>query len=291
MAEESAGIQTLRVLAAGDHHLVKIFCSSGDTSSGASVASAAQQRGLQVEAGRRVKDRALARELRDDGIDLLLNVHSLYLIHEDVVEAPLIGSFNLHPGPLPAYAGLNAPSWAIFNGEARHGVTLHWMEAGIDTGAIAYQAGFDLSDEDTGLSASVGCVRNGMPLIKQLLEDAAAGTIPKIEQDLSKRHLYKRGQVPHDGVISWSLPAKEIDAFVRAADYYPFPSPWSHPRAEVGGKEVGIVKVARTSTACDQPPGAVRREGGTIAVATGDEWLTLRLLFVDGSYVKPDDAF
>ena len=38
----------------------------------------------------------------------------------------------------PEYAGLNAPSWAIYNGEPAHGVTLHWMEAAIDTGPIAW---------------------------------------------------------------------------------------------------------------------------------------------------------
>ena len=58
----------------------------------------------------------------------------------DVLEAPRIGSFNLHPGPLPEYAGLNAPSWAIYHGEQEHRVTLHWLDAGIDTGPIAYGA-------------------------------------------------------------------------------------------------------------------------------------------------------
>ena len=73
--------------------------------------------------------------MREQGVDLLLNVHSLYLIaRRTVVAAPRIGSFNLHPGPLPEYAGLNTPSWAIYNGEREHGVTVHWMEPGVDTG-------------------------------------------------------------------------------------------------------------------------------------------------------------
>ena len=51
-----------------------------------------------------------------------------------------IGSFNLHPGPLPGFPGLNAPSWAIYERRARFGCTVHWMDAAIDAGLIAYEA-------------------------------------------------------------------------------------------------------------------------------------------------------
>ena len=66
-----------------------------------------------------VRDPEFAEWMRSEEIDLLLNVHSLYVIHADLVAAPRTGSFNLHPGPLPEYAGLNAPSWAIYHGESR----------------------------------------------------------------------------------------------------------------------------------------------------------------------------
>ena len=102
--------------------------------------------------------------MRSEEIDLLLNVHSLYVIHADLVAAPRTGSFNLHPGPLPEYAGLNAPSWAIYHGESRHTVTVHWMEPGIDTGAIAYETSFEIAEDDTGLSLSARCVREDCPV-------------------------------------------------------------------------------------------------------------------------------
>jgi len=60
-------------------------------------------------------------------------------VPEAVLGVPARGAWNLHPGPLPRYAGLNAPSWAIYRGEQRHGVTVHRMDRGIDTGDIAYQ--------------------------------------------------------------------------------------------------------------------------------------------------------
>jgi methionyl-tRNA formyltransferase len=223
--------------------------------------------------------------MRDEGVDLLLNVHSLYLIAGEVVAAPRIGSFNLHPGPLPEYAGLNTPSWAIYNGEPRHGVTVHWMEPGVDTGAIAYEASFELTDSDTGLSVSARCVREGVPLIERLLETAAEdpAAIPKDEQDLSRRHYYKRAEVPDAGRVVWSRPAQRIVDFVRASDYFPFASPWGSPATSLEGEELAVLKASRTGEPTQAPPGTVgeARERG-IPVAAADEWVLVERVLQGG---------
>ena len=161
-AEESAGVQTLRSLAKGEHEIIRVL-TSAKTGTGptASVGGLAKRLGFLVESTARVKDPEFAQTLRAEGVDLLLNIHSLYLANGAVVDAPEIGSFNLHPGPLPAYAGLNCPSWAICNGETEYRVTLHCMTSGVDTGALAYMATFPLSSADTGLTVSARCVRDG----------------------------------------------------------------------------------------------------------------------------------
>jgi UDP-4-amino-4-deoxy-L-arabinose formyltransferase/UDP-glucuronic acid dehydrogenase (UDP-4-keto-hexauronic acid decarboxylating) len=249
------------------------------------VGGVAEQLGVPVVASERVRDAETADWIRDEGVDLLLNVHSLYLIHGDVVAAPAIGSFNLHPGPLPEYAGLNTPSWAIYNGESQHGVTVHWMEPGVDTGAIAYDARFDLTDADTGLSVSARCVREGVPLIERLLAAAAAdpAAIPRREQDLSRRHYYKRAEIPDDGRIVWTRPARRIVDLVRASDYFPFPSPWGIPTTELGGAELGIVRAARTGTPTTASPGSVTTDAeGTVLVAAADEWVRVERVLADG---------
>jgi UDP-4-amino-4-deoxy-L-arabinose formyltransferase/UDP-glucuronic acid dehydrogenase (UDP-4-keto-hexauronic acid decarboxylating) len=66
------------------------------------------QAGLQHLAAKIVKDPDFAARIVDENIDILLNVHSLFLIHKDVLTAPRLGSYNLHPAPLPRYAGLNS---------------------------------------------------------------------------------------------------------------------------------------------------------------------------------------
>jgi len=283
VAEESAGLRVLRRVTDAGHRVAAVL-TTPDRRTGAGIASAAQELGLTLMPSEHVRDPALADRIREWDVDLLLNVHSLFVVHRDVVRAPRIGSFNLHPGPLPEYAGLNAPSWAIANGESRHAVTVHWMEAEIDTGAIAYEAAFEITDADTGLSLSVKCIEHGIGLIERLLEDTAAGaeTIPARPQDLSRRRYYGR-EAPDGGRMRWDRPARRVVDLVRACNYDPFPSPWGRPRSGLGSREIEILKAARTSEATHAPPGTVGRvdDDGAL-VAAEDEWVLLKSLALPG---------
>jgi methionyl-tRNA formyltransferase len=288
---ESAAIQVLRGLAETPHRVVAVLADESPAGAGASLADVAEGIGLDVLEARRIRDPAFAGWMRERGVDLLLNVHSLSIIPGEVVEAPRIGSFNLHPGPLPRYAGLNVVSWAIYRGEAAHGVTLHWMDAGIDTGRIAYRAEFPIEDRDTGLSLFTKCVRHGVPLVFELLAAAERDppAIPAVRQG-GERVLYRRSDVPQDGRLEWWRPARQVHDFVRACDFGPFPSPWGRPRTALGDRELGVVRTARTGLPCQSPPGTVGRsaDGGAM-VATGDEWLVVRQVDL-GDRTAPADV-
>lgn len=245
---ESAGLQTLKATAGTEHQLVGVLASpSRNGFPSAGIAGLAEKLGVPSWPARRVRDPDFAGFVRDSAVDLLLNVHSLYVIDRAVLEAPRLGCFNLHPGPLPECAGLNAPSWAIQQGARAHGVTLHWMAAAIDAGPLAYCERFPIEDTDTGLTVAMKCIRLGLPLIQRLLQAAATdpAAIPRLPQDLSKRRYFGAGP-PEGGQLSWNTPARQIFDFVRASDYRPFQSPWIHPRACFNGRELGIVSARPT---------------------------------------------
>jgi UDP-4-amino-4-deoxy-L-arabinose formyltransferase/UDP-glucuronic acid dehydrogenase (UDP-4-keto-hexauronic acid decarboxylating) len=234
---------------------------------------------------KRVKDPALADEIRAQQVDVLLNVHSLYIINRDVLVAPRLGSFNLHPGPLPHYAGLNCMSWALYHGESRYGVTLHKMEPEIDAGAIAGQVLFDIEDKDTALTLTLKCVKAGLPLIHQLLQSATeTGAIPMQPQDLTERRYFGK-EVPEGGWLDWSRTARAVFNFIRACDYFPFRSPWGHPRARLAGEEIGIIKAMLLGQPSGEAPGTVGpRFGEAVRVACGDEWIGVTKVFSAGKY-------
>lgn len=291
VAEESAGVQTLKLLLDKDVRVVGAL-TRATPGRGTTVATVAEANGVPLMDPLLVRDPAFADWVAEREIDLLLNVHSLAIADGRVLAAPRIGSFNLHPGPLPRYAGLNAPSWAIYEGQPRHAVTVHWMAAEVDAGPIAYEAWFDIAPADTGLRVAVNCVRHGIPLLERLLTDAAAGAdaIPARAQDGEGRRWYGRA-APHDGRLPWSLPARRVVDLVRAADYRPFPSPWGTPTAQLDGRELEIVAVSATGVACDEPPGTVGVvDGDGVLVATADEWVRVEQLRCDGQRATPRDA-
>src|SRR5207253_7744371 len=174
IGEESAGIQMLHEIERSGHRVIAVMASPGRVAaSGASLWDAAAKLGLPTWPAQLVKDPLLAERMRAEEVDLLLNVHSLYVIHGTVLGAPRIGAFNLHPGPLPRYAGLNAVSWAIYQGEKEHGLTLRKLVPEIDAGPIIFQESVSIGSEETGLSQTAKCVNAGVPLILRLLEAAA----------------------------------------------------------------------------------------------------------------------
>ncbi len=289
--EEAAGAQTLRLLHETGQQVVGVLTGRADAErSSGPLASLAAQWGFRVWPARRVREPAFADEIRAERVELLLNVHSLYVVKKEVVAAPLIGSFNVHPGPLPEYAGLNAPSWAILNGERRHGVTVHWMDAGIDTGEIAYEAPFEIALEETAFTLSAKGVRAAIPLLRQLLEAAAAEppAIPRRQQRAVPGRYYGR-EPPNGGRIDWRATATEVERFVRAADYGPFASPWGTPRATLPGVgEIEIVKVACTGEKAAAAPGTIGGpEAGGVRVACADEWLLVRKIRSAGKPAEP----
>jgi methionyl-tRNA formyltransferase len=292
VAEEAAGVQALRAVTQSGHELVGVMTSGdGRHGAGAPVRDAASQMGCAAWPAEWVKDPGFARRVRDEGVDVLLNVHSLFLIHPDVLAAPRLGAYNMHPGPLPEYAGLNPVSWALYNGETTHAVTIHRMVPRIDAGPITYQTSFAIDEQDTALTVSVRCVKAGLLLVAQLLATLGSepAALPEIPQDLSRRRYY-RSAPPEGGRLNWARPGRAVVNFVRACDYLPFHSPWGHPRAQLDGRDVSIVKAVRTGDTCHAAPGTIAEVVERAAlVAAADEWVLVHRVVTDGRSVDASE--
>ena len=175
IGEEAAGMRTLQSLQQCGVRVVAVMASPRRQDGGVSLWDLATKLGHTTWPVELVKDPKFTAQVRDEKVDVIFNAHSLFLIRKEVLEAARLGSFNLHPGPLPRYAGLNSVSWAIYRGEKEHGVTLHKLVPEIDAGPIIFQESVSIGSEETGLSLTAKCVNAGVPLILRLLEAAARG--------------------------------------------------------------------------------------------------------------------
>ena len=266
-------------------------CTSGSAeAAGSSVAGRANGLDVPLHPAEVVAQESFAARLRPEEIDLLLNVHSLRIAHPAVIAVPRLGAFNLHPGPLPEYAGLSVPSWAIYNGERSHAVTLHEMEAEVDAGSVAFEARFEIDESDTGLTVNAAATHLGVPLIGELLDAAAAGDVPSRKQDLSRRRWYPRSG-PHGGRVPWGLPALRIVDFVRASDYSPLPSPWGAPSARGSRGDVEVLRASLTGEPATAAPGTVTRaDGDAVAVAAADDLVLVTRVRSGGVSTAPVQA-
>ncbi len=293
-AEEMAGLQMLKALARSPHRLLGVLTSPPETPhrTNTSLWKIAQDLGYKTWPAQSVKDGALAHSLEDGQVDLLLNVHSLYIIHPDVLAVPRYGAYNLHPAPLPRYAGLNSVSWAIYRGEKEHGVTIHKMETGIDTGAIVFQELFPITNEDTALTLSFKCTQRGVALMLKLVDiiSATPDDLPLVPQNLSQRG-YFGADIPQCGRLCWLDPAENIVNLVRACDYFPFRSPWGHATTWLGSEELGVIKACRTGLRSHAAPGTVGQVSSSGAlIASGDEWVLVNKLKRGDSYLAAADV-
>jgi len=66
-------------------------------------------------------------------------IYGTNIIKESVFKIPRLGSINLHQGLAPIYRGGPPVFWELFNGESEVGITVHFVEAKVDTGRIVLQ--------------------------------------------------------------------------------------------------------------------------------------------------------
>jgi methionyl-tRNA formyltransferase len=129
--------------------------------------------------------------LKDLAPDLLI-LGNCRILRRQVVAIPRIGVLNTHPGLLPAYRGVDVIPWALHNGDPL-GVTIHFVNDGVDTGAIVAQRRIEPSPGDTLSSLD----SKAHTLLRELLADViaqliATGQVESIEQDLKAGKQYYR---------------------------------------------------------------------------------------------------
>jgi len=95
------------------------------------------------------RDRALARWLRERGVDLVVLAGYMQLLSDEFLEEFPQRVINVHPALLPAFPGLRAVQQALDYGVKVFGVTVHFVDGGVDTGPVILQRAIELPDART----------------------------------------------------------------------------------------------------------------------------------------------
>ena len=128
--------------------------------------------------------------------DLCLSLNNFQIIRPSMLAVAREGAINFHNGPLPEYAGVNVCSWAIINGASEYGGTWHFMDEGIDTGAIIARRCFPVTDDATALTLTMQCAKTGLELFEELLPQLAYGVIPRMQGEVKSLTYYSKKDIP-----------------------------------------------------------------------------------------------
>lgn len=132
--------------------------------------------------------------------DYIVSGYYARLFKEQILSIPPCGCINIHPTGLPRYRGLSPYFSHILFGDTRNYITLHWLDAGADTGDIIAQASVEILPEDTGFTCGHRLTEAGAAMFREYWPLVKAGKAPRTKQDEANASTFN---------FSWSL--AEID--------------------------------------------------------------------------------
>jgi natural product biosynthesis luciferase-like monooxygenase protein len=216
--------------------------------------------------------------MRAEPFDYLFSIVNLEILPDEIVTLPRRLAVNFHDGPLPKYAGINTPSWALLEQATEYGVTWHEMTAGADRGRILAQETFELAPDETAFSLNTRCFGAGMNSFVSVVDGLLSDALELREQDFSRRTYFRKFQRPEAAsLIDFGQGADEIRAFVAAHDYGPgFPNPFGLPKVLLGERVLYVRQAEATAEPSAEAPGTlITVDARGLLVATGDRNVSL----------------
>jgi len=143
------------------------------------------------------------------------------IIPKAMIDIPKYKAINYHPSLLPRYRGGSAIHWAIINGETETGVTIHYIDAGIDTGDIILQERVPIYPEDTVASLYFERLYPmGVKMIAETVRMIGEGKAPRIKQDNAQASYQPIIQEKHV-ILDFGKSVQNVHNLIRGSNPHP----------------------------------------------------------------------
>lgn len=227
------------------------------------------------------------------GVDYLFSIANLRLLTAEQLALPRLGAINFHDGPLPRYAGIAAPVWAILDHAKEHGVSWHRMVAKADAGAILKQRIFTIAPDEHTVSLNARCYEEGAASFEELIAELETGHPAEfaVQLDESTRHL-AADRPAGRSLLFWDKSADDLDTLVRALDHGTYANPVAVPKIITAAGMLVVLDLEVLPTKSAGAPGtlvAVDDTGWVVTTATTDVRCA-RFFDVDGLPMTPARA-
>ena len=216
--------------------------------------------------------------------DLLVLGFVTAFVPLEMIEIARLGGINYHPSLLPRYRGGSAINWAIISGETETGVTIHFIDEGVDTGPILLQEKVEITPDDTVKSVYFNKLYPlGIKMIAEAVRLIKEGEATPVHQDEASAS-FQPVITAADTVIDWTLPNEKIYNLIRGAN----PSPGAV--TTLHGQTCKIFDV-RVGSSPGTPGTVTDVREDSFTVATGDGSITILSAQPPGQRKQPAEEF
>jgi methionyl-tRNA formyltransferase len=234
-------VPALAELAAAGHEIAAVYAQPpaprgrGQAVKPSPVQAFAETLGLSVRTPPSMRDPEAIAAFEALDLDAAVVVAYGQILPAAVLDAPRLGSFNLHGSLLPRWRGAAPIQRAVMAGDPVTGVQVMRMTPGLDEGAILLSESVRIGPLDTAGTMHDRLSAVGAHLLPRALAALERGGIQDTPQS-TDGVTYARKITPAEARIDWSRPAAEVDRLIRGLS--PFPGAWF----EVAGDKAVRVK-------------------------------------------------
>jgi methionyl-tRNA formyltransferase len=214
----------------------------------------------------RIKDPQAIEQIRVLTPDVIVVAAYGQILPRDVLEIPRLACLNLHASLLPRWRGAAPIQAVIAAGDRETGITVMYMDEGLDTGDILLQRSVEIQLNDTGGSLHDRLAQMAPEALLESLRLLAAGNPPRISQD-NARATYAPKLKREHGLIDWSESAETIERKIRAYN------PWPGAFMKIDSQNLKIFSASVVDFT--GKPGEILRNDKDLIIATGERALSL----------------
>lgn len=178
----------------------------------------------------KIKDEDFVKVLKDLNADLFVVVAYGQLLSEQVLNIPKYGCINVHGSLLPKYRGAAPIQWAIINGEEKTGVTIQYMEKGLDSGDMILKEEIIIEKTETYKTLYDKMSIVGAETLIKAIELIETGNVNAEKQNHDEA-TYAPMIYKEMGHINWNNSSKDIINLIRGIN--PIPMAYSIYKDEV----------------------------------------------------------
>jgi methionyl-tRNA formyltransferase len=221
----------------------------------------------------KIKDRQSIEEIRALSPDVIVVMAYGQILPRDVLEIPKTACLNLHASLLPRWRGAAPIQAAIATGDRKTGITVMFMNEGLDTGDILLQRKIDILPNETGGSLHDRLGEIAPDALFESLRLLAGGNAPRVSQN-NELATYAPKLNREHGRIDWNESAEAIERKIRA--YNPWPGAFTE-------FDNGNLKIfSATIVDVQGKPGEILRNDTELVIAANDRALSLGEVQLEG---------